>query len=87
MWNSTELINGTQYERGEFIEFDRNEGTIEFNNDSEVAVDIILSGGETHAEPIVAEVPFLINSDLEIARAYNEFHEGKYGEISFNRKS
>ena len=81
------MINGSEYQKGEFIEFDRNEGTIEISNDSETAIDIILFGGEKYTEPIVAGGPFVMNTQLEIAQAYKDFHAGKYGEIRFARKN
>jgi len=77
------VINDAEFEKGEFIEFDRSEGTIEINNNSEAAVDIILFGGEKYAEPIVAGGPFVMNSQEEIAQAYRDFHNGKYGRIHY----
>src|SRR5438034_1606498 len=73
------MVNDTEYEEGEFIEFDRDEGTIEINNNSQVAIDIILFGGEKYTEPIVAQGPFVMNNHSEIAEAYKDFHTGKYG--------
>ncbi|MEP7168637.1 MAG: pirin family protein [Bacteroidota bacterium] len=80
------VINDSEFTTGEFIEFDRNEGTIEISNNSETAIDIIIFGGEHYAETIVAEGPFVMNTHLEIAEAYRDFHAGKYGKISFDRK-
>ena len=84
------VINDTEYKAGEFIEFDRNEGTIEINNlpdrqagNSEAGIDIIVFGGEKYAEPIVAGGPFVMNTQTEIAGAYRDFHAGKYGDISY----
>ena len=81
------VINDSEYQKGEFIEFDRNEGTIEIGNDSETPIDIILFGGEKYTEPIVAGGPFVMNTQLEIAQAYKDFHTGKYGEIRFAQKN
>ena len=78
------VINDTEYEAGEFIEFDRNEGTVEINNNLGVDIDIILFGGEKYTEPIVAQGPFVMNTQTEIAEAYRDFHAGKYGDISYN---
>jgi redox-sensitive bicupin YhaK (pirin superfamily) len=78
------VINDTEFGKGEFIEFDRIEGTIEINNNSEVGIDIILFGGEKYTEPIVAQGPFVMNTQTEIADAYRDFHDGKYGDISYN---
>src|SRR6185295_2688295 len=63
------VINDTEYKAGEFIEFDSEGGTIEFNNNSEGSMDVILFGGERYTEPIVAEGPFVMNTKLEIAEA------------------
>ena len=77
------MINDTEFSNGEFIEFDRNKGTIEIHNNSEDSIDIILFGGEKYTEPIVAQGPFVMNTQNEIADAYRDFHAGKYGEISY----
>ena len=79
------VINDAEFTAGEFIEFDRNGGTIEINNEGEVAVDIILFGGEKYEEPIVAQGPFVMNSQSEIVQAYGDFHAGKYGKMTYNR--
>jgi redox-sensitive bicupin YhaK (pirin superfamily) len=80
------VINDTEFEHGEFIEFDRIEGTIEINNPAPGgAIDIILFGGEKYTEPIVAAGPFVMNSKAEIALAYSDFHNGKYGEIDYSK--
>ncbi len=76
------IINDNEYGQGEFIEFDRKGGTIEINNQSSGATDILLFGGERYLEPIVAEGPFVMNSRPEIAQAYKDYFAGKYGEIN-----
>ena len=53
------------------------------SNTSKYAIDIILFGGERYTEPIVAQGPFVMNSQLEIAETYRDFHAGKYGEIKY----
>jgi len=40
---------------------------------------------ENYTGPIVAESPFIMNTTSEIAKAYHDFHAGKYGEISYNQ--
>ena len=79
------VINDAEFEKGEFIEFDRSEGTIDISNDAETAIDIILFGGEKYTEPIVAGGPFVMNSRDEIVQAYRDFHDGKYGKINYNK--
>jgi redox-sensitive bicupin YhaK (pirin superfamily) len=77
------VINDVEFRKGEFIEFDGNEGTIEISNNSRDAIDIIVFGGENYAEPIAAGGPFVMNTKEEIAQAYNDFHKGKYGQINY----
>ena len=75
------MLNDTEFQAGEFIEFDKVAGEIEIKNTSLAAIDILLFGGEEYKEPVVAQGPFVMNSQAEIATAYRDFYEGKYGEI------
>jgi redox-sensitive bicupin YhaK (pirin superfamily) len=77
------VINGSTHHTGEFIEFDRNEGTIEISNNSNEGMDVIIFGGEHYAEKIVAQGPFVMNSEEEIGLAYRDFYEGRYGKINY----
>ena len=77
------VINDTEHSKGEFIEFDTHEGTIVISNNSKEGTDIILFGGEPYSEPIVAQGPFVMNTQQEIAQAYTDFHAGKYGQINY----
>lgn len=79
-------INDEKFDAGEFIEFDRNAGSIALLNGNQEAADVILFGGEPYQEPIVAEGPFVMNSMLEIADAYRDFHSGKYGKIDYEKQ-
>jgi redox-sensitive bicupin YhaK (pirin superfamily) len=81
------VINDTKYNAGELIEFDRDKGTIEISNNSDAAIDIIVFGGEKYTEPIVAQGPFVMNSDAEIATAYRDFHLGKYGVVNYHQEN
>jgi redox-sensitive bicupin YhaK (pirin superfamily) len=76
-------LNDSEFEAGEFVEFDRNAGEIEIKNNLQEATDIILFGGAPYMEPIVAEGPFVMNSRLETVDAYKDFFEGKYGKINY----
>lgn len=75
------MLNGTEFQAGEFIEFDKAAGEIEIKNTSLTTIDVLLFGGEEYTEPVVAEGPFVMNSQAEIATAYRDFHAGKYGKI------
>ncbi|MEI7524825.1 MAG: pirin family protein [Mariniphaga sp.] len=78
-------VNDQEFGSGEFIEFDRKAGTVEIKNHDETAVDIIVFGGEPYTEPIVAQGPFVMNTQQEISEAYLDFYEGKYGKISYEK--
>lgn len=75
-------INDKLFNKGEFVQFNSNEGEIEFKNTTDSGIDIFLFGGEEYTEAIVSEGPFVMNSFAEIAGAYRDFHAGKYGEIN-----
>ena len=77
------VINETEYQSGELIMFNQGEGTIEINNRSGEGIDVILFGGAKYLEPIVFGGPFVMNSQAEIAQAYEDFHAGKYGEVNY----
>jgi redox-sensitive bicupin YhaK (pirin superfamily) len=79
------LINEIEFTAGEFVEFDREGGMINMHNNAPDAIDIILFGGEKYLEPIIAQGPFVMNSELEISQAYRDFYDGKYGEINYNK--
>ena len=75
------ILNETAFQAGEFVEFDRVAGEIEIKNTSQIAIDVLLFGGEEYTEPIVAEGPFVMNTPAEIATAYRDFYAEKYGKI------
>jgi redox-sensitive bicupin YhaK (pirin superfamily) len=75
------VINDLECEAGEFIGFGPCGTLIETVNNSKTAVDIILFGGEPYHEPIVTEGAFVMNTPHEITQAYNDYYDGKYGNI------
>jgi redox-sensitive bicupin YhaK (pirin superfamily) len=77
------VLNDTKFNAGDFIEFDREEGVIEIRSTSGPAADILVFGGERYMEPIVAQGPFVMNTMLEIAQAYEDLYSGKYGTIDY----
>jgi redox-sensitive bicupin YhaK (pirin superfamily) len=77
------LINGKENQANELVGFEKRPGTIEIQNRSQETADIILFGGETYTEPIVAAGPFVMNTEHEISEAYNDFYKGKYGKIKY----
>ncbi|MBC9914530.1 pirin family protein [Chitinophaga varians] len=80
-------INDTKFSQGEFLLFDKSSGTIESRNHSNAPIDIIFFGGATYTEPIVAQGPFVMNTQQEISTAYSDFHHGKYGKIRYEQQA
>jgi redox-sensitive bicupin YhaK (pirin superfamily) len=76
------ILNDTEFQAGDFVEFGRKAGEIEIKNTSATAIDVLLFGGEEYTEPIVSEGPFVMNSLTEITDAYRDFYNGKYGKIN-----
>ncbi|WP_243230381.1 pirin family protein [Flavobacterium pectinovorum] len=77
------ILNDSEFQAGELVEFGRKAGEIEIKNASKKSVDIILLGGEQYTEPMISEGPFVMNSKKEIIQAYRDFYDGKYGKIKF----
>lgn len=77
------VINDTISQEREFFLFDKQSGIIEIHNPSVIPVEIIMFGGETYTEPIVAQGPFVMNTQEEISIAYSDFFTGKYGTINY----
>jgi hypothetical protein len=75
------IINGRSVHGGEFIAFNGMGEIIELINDGNKSIDAILFGGEPYSEPIVAEESFVMNTPHEITQAYNDYYDGKYGQI------
>lgn len=80
------IVNDIEFQKGDFIEFDRNAGKIEIRNTSTNSNDVLLFGGEPYTESIIAEGPFVMNSKAEITEAYLDFYAGKYGKIIMNNQ-
>lgn len=62
---------------------ENDEKEIIFYNDQIKAADVLIFGGAPYSEPIVAEGPFVMNSQAEIAGAYRDFFAGAYGIIEY----
>lgn len=81
------VFNDIRFQAGECIVFTSLGEIIEILNDSETAIDIILFGGEPCNEPIVAEGNFVMNTPHEITQAYNDYYDGKYGQLFLNKNT
>lgn len=81
------IVNDMPYTEQKLLLFDNHEGTIEMKNSSDLPIDIIVLGGEHYTEPIVAQGPFVMNTQDEISIAYNDFFKGKYGKIKYEQEA
>jgi redox-sensitive bicupin YhaK (pirin superfamily) len=79
------VVNHKGFQAGEFIAFTSLGEIIEIINNNETAIDIILFGGEPYNEPIVTEGNFVMNTPHEITQAYNDYYDGKYGQLGLNK--
>lgn len=77
------MVNGTSIGKSKIAIFEQRGDEIGFENPHISPADILVFGGLPYAEPVVAEGPFVMNSRAEIAKAYREFFEGKYGYIHY----
>jgi redox-sensitive bicupin YhaK (pirin superfamily) len=79
------VVNDIGFQAGEFILFTSLGEMIEILNNGKTAIDIILFGGEPYNEPIIVEGTFVMNTPHEITQAYNDYYDGKYGQLSFSK--
>lgn len=77
------MVNGEELGPSELLAFGKEGSEIGLKNKGTLPADLILFGGEPYTESIVAEGPFVMNSRAEIAEAYKDFFNGKYGEITY----
>lgn len=80
------IINAESFLPGELIAFDKEAGVVEIENLSDETMDILLFGGEKYREPMVSQGPFVMNSREDVALAYKDYTNGKYGEIQYPSK-
>jgi redox-sensitive bicupin YhaK (pirin superfamily) len=75
------VVNDVEFQSGKLVVFTSHGEIIKINNGSETAIDILLFGGLPNNEPIVSDGFFVMNTPHEITQAYNDYYDGKYGEI------
>lgn len=78
-------VNEFVLSNSKIIIFGSSDREISFKNPNILPADVIVFGGLHYNEEIVAEGPFVMNSRIEIAQAYRDFFEGKYGEINYTK--
>ncbi len=71
------MVNGKEVQFRHLIEFENTEGEILFEA-SEDSI-LILGHAQPFNEPIVAQGPFVMNTQAEIRQAYLDYQNGKFG--------
>ena len=73
-------VNGAEASEGQLVHLDRagSEVSIEAISDAHAG----LAGGEPIAEPIVGYGPFVMNTEVEIRQAIEDFNSGRFGRIA-----
>lgn len=59
--------------------------TLFIRNTSKEDADFMIFGGEPYQEAMVPYGPFIMNTEQEIATAYQDFQLGKYGNIDYSK--
>ena len=79
--HGTVLVNGESVVREAQMALFGRDGdsiTVEANNDAVV----LLLSGEPIDEPIVGHGPFVMNTEAEIAQAFEDFNSGRFARIA-----
>ena len=84
--NNGGSVSGVAVSKGDFVSLDQTSKFISIQNTNDELLDVLIFGGPRYEEPIYAEGPFVMNSRLEIAHAYRDYFDGKYGTIDFDTK-
>lgn len=80
------LVNETLAGKSKIVIFDEAVPEMVFENPNIMIADILIFGGQVYTEPIVSQGPFVMNSRAEIAEAYRDFFDGKYGTINYSKR-
>ncbi len=79
-------VNGSEITReAQLVLLDREAGEVLLEANSDAAV-LVLSG-EPLNDPIVGYGPFVMNSEAQIAEAFEDFHAGRFGRIAPQTRS
>jgi redox-sensitive bicupin YhaK (pirin superfamily) len=77
------VVGGQTYGESELLLVGSEAVPLAFTNPGGVIADVILFGGEPYREPILVQGPCVMNSRQEIAEAYRDFFNGRYGKIQY----
>jgi redox-sensitive bicupin YhaK (pirin superfamily) len=75
------LVNGVLAGNSQLVRFETGNTSILFENPGICYADILIFGGLSHQGAFAMQGPFVMNNRAELATAYRDFFEGKYGKI------
>jgi redox-sensitive bicupin YhaK (pirin superfamily) len=75
------IVNGNLIGKSQLLVLENSEDDIVLRNPGITNADAFILGGPAPAETIVVQGPFAMNSQKEIADAYRDFFDGKYGVV------
>lgn len=70
-------VNGTQAEARQLLEFNNDGEKLQVNTDTDSV--FLFGHAKPLNEPVVAQGPFVMNTETEIQEAYNDYRQGKFG--------
>jgi redox-sensitive bicupin YhaK (pirin superfamily) len=79
------IINGDPGEKSQLIILGNKGEKIVLRNPGISNADVFILGGTEPVEPLVVQGPFVMNSQKEIANAYQDFFAGEYGVIPLQK--
>lgn len=70
-------VNGTEAEMHQLVQFEKEDGDISIETNTDTY--ILFGYGKPFDEPMIAQGPFVMNTEQEIMEAYQDFRAGKMG--------
>ncbi|WP_317170131.1 pirin family protein [Rhodocytophaga rosea] len=72
------IVNESKAETRQIIEFDNNSSEVQIHAEADSV--LILGHAQPLNEPVVAQGPFVMNTEREIQEAYQDYRMGKFGQ-------
>jgi len=70
-------VNGEKVDKLELVEFDNQDGEIQIEANEKSL--LLIGHAQPNHEPVIAQGPFVMNTEEEIHEAYADYREGKFG--------
>ena len=80
--SGTAVFDGKRAALGQLVIFNDANGDIEFSNDGESTLEVLLLGGAPAEGPLVFHGPFVMNSVEQVRQAERAYHTGKMGTLA-----